>query len=160
MKERISKITQRWFLCEEALFVVFCTHRLVENSSIKCPIRTGKGLIEVNPKLCDDMTDIELEEYLGLEVNPYRPLLTKELEYIGLTLFPTGTKEKYSFCTSPPAKKVNNCPNNFTSQSFGIKPISVCLKFVSFIQLEFDAHSDKVSIYFGAKLSNSLVELR
>jgi predicted metal-dependent peptidase len=68
MKERISKITQRWFLCEEALFVVFCTHRLVENSSIKCPIRTGKGLIEVNPKLCDNMTDIELEEYLLVEI--------------------------------------------------------------------------------------------
>ena len=66
--ERISEITQRWFLSEEALFSVFCTHRMAENSGMKCHIRVGKGIIEVNPELCDDITDKELEERLCVEV--------------------------------------------------------------------------------------------
>jgi hypothetical protein len=68
MKERISAITEKWFLSEEALFMTFCTHRLQENSGIKCPIRVGKGVIEVNPVLCADMTDKQLEEHLCVEV--------------------------------------------------------------------------------------------
>lgn len=68
MNERISKITERWFLSEEALFMVFCTHSVTENSSMRCPVRVGKGLIEVNPDLCSDMTDKELEERLRVEV--------------------------------------------------------------------------------------------
>ena len=66
--ERISEITQRWFLSEEALFSVFCTHRVAENSGMKCHIRVGKGVIEVNPELCDDITDKELEERLCVDV--------------------------------------------------------------------------------------------
>lgn len=68
MKERISKITQRWFLSEEALFVTYCTHCVAENSGMKCAMRVGRGLIEVNPALCADMTDKELEEHLRVEV--------------------------------------------------------------------------------------------
>ena len=66
--DRISEITQRWFLAEEALFSVFCTHRVAENSGMKCHARVGKGVIEVNPSLCDDITDKELEERLRIEV--------------------------------------------------------------------------------------------
>ena len=51
MKERIAKITERWFLSEEPLFSVFCTHRVVENRDMKCCARVGKGLVEVNPVL-------------------------------------------------------------------------------------------------------------
>ena len=68
MKERISEITQRWFLCEEALFLAYCTHRVAENSCMKTPLRVGKGVIEVNPNLCADMTDKELEERLRVEI--------------------------------------------------------------------------------------------
>lgn len=68
MKERISEITQRWFLCEEALFLAYCTHRVAENSGMKTPLRVGKGVIEVNPNLCADMTDKELEERLRVEI--------------------------------------------------------------------------------------------
>lgn len=66
--DRISEMTQRWFLSEEALFSVFCTHKVVENRDMKCHARVGKGLIEVNPKLCDDITDRELEERLRIEL--------------------------------------------------------------------------------------------
>lgn len=68
MLERISKITEQWFLSEEPLFSVFCTHRVVENSSMECHVRVGKGLIEVNPDLCEDISDKELEERLRVEV--------------------------------------------------------------------------------------------
>ena len=68
MLERISKITERWFLSEEALFSVFCTHRVAENSGMECHVRVGKGVIEVNPDLCADISDKELEERLRVEV--------------------------------------------------------------------------------------------
>lgn len=66
--DRISQITQRWFLSEEALFTIFCTHRLAENSTMQCHVRVGKGIIEVNPILCEDITDRELDERLRIEV--------------------------------------------------------------------------------------------
>ena len=68
MLERISKITERWFLSEEALFSVLCTHRVAENSGMECHVRVGKGVIEVNPDLCADISDKELEERLRVEV--------------------------------------------------------------------------------------------
>ena len=68
MLERISKITERWFLSEEALFAVFCTHRMAENSGMACHVRVGKGVIEVNPDQCADISDKELEERLRVEV--------------------------------------------------------------------------------------------
>ena len=68
MLERISKITERWFLSEEALFSVFCTHRVAENRGMACHVRVGKGVIEVNPNLCADIVDKELEERLRVEV--------------------------------------------------------------------------------------------
>jgi len=68
MLKRISKITERWFLSEEALFSVFCTHRVAENSGMECHVRVGKGVIEVNPDLCADISDKELEERLRVEV--------------------------------------------------------------------------------------------
>ena len=63
MLERIAQITERWFLSEEPLFSAFCTHRVAENREMKCHVRVGKGVIEVNPDL-----DRELEERLRIEV--------------------------------------------------------------------------------------------
>ena len=68
MKERIAKITERWFLSEEPLFSAFCTHRVAENREMMCYARVGKGVIEVNPDLCKDISDKELEERLRVEV--------------------------------------------------------------------------------------------
>lgn len=65
---RISEITQRWFLTEEVLFLVFCTHRVAENSGMDCHVRVGNGVIEINPSLCNDITDKELEERLQVEM--------------------------------------------------------------------------------------------
>ncbi len=68
MLERIAKITERWFLSEEPLFSAFCTHRVAENRDMNCYARVGKGVIEVNPILCDSISDKELEERLRVEV--------------------------------------------------------------------------------------------
>ena len=68
MLERITKITERWFLCEEPLFSAFCTHRVAENRDMACYVRVGKGVIEFNPDLCEDISDRELEERLRVEV--------------------------------------------------------------------------------------------
>ena len=68
MLERVAKITERWFLSEEPLFSAFCTHRVTENRDMKCYARVGKGVIEVNPDLCEDISDKELEERLRVEV--------------------------------------------------------------------------------------------
>ena len=68
MLERITKITERWFLSEEPLFSAFCTHRVAENRDMKCYVRVGKGVIEVNPDLCEGISNKELEERLRVEV--------------------------------------------------------------------------------------------
>ena len=68
MLERITKITERWFLSEEPLFSAFCTHRVAENREMKCHVRVGKGVIEINPDLCEAISDRELEERLRVEV--------------------------------------------------------------------------------------------
>ena len=68
MLDRISKITERWFLSDEPLFSAFCTHRVAENREMACYVRVGKGVIEINPDLCEDISDKELEERLQVEV--------------------------------------------------------------------------------------------
>ena len=68
MLERIAQITERWFLSEEPLFSAFCTHRVAENREMSCHVRVGKGVIEINPDLCESITDRELEERLRIEV--------------------------------------------------------------------------------------------
>ena len=68
MLDRIAIITERWFLNEEPLFSAFCTHRVAENREMKCCVRVGKGVIEINPDLCRDISDKELEERLRVEV--------------------------------------------------------------------------------------------
>lgn len=66
--ERIAAIAQDWFLDEEAMFMAFCTHRVVENRRMGCPLRVGKGVLEVNPLLCRDMGNKELEERMMVEM--------------------------------------------------------------------------------------------
>ena len=41
MTERITRILERWFISEPALFQVLCTHSIEENASMPCPVRSG-----------------------------------------------------------------------------------------------------------------------
>ena len=67
MEKRIHQIIERWFIQEPALFAVLCSHELVENSKILCPIRSGCGRVEYNPDFVREMSDWGLEEALKTE---------------------------------------------------------------------------------------------
>lgn len=67
MKERITTIIEHWFIQEPALFQILCTHQLVPNPDMACPIRSGRRRIEYNPDFLKEMTDSGLEEALRTE---------------------------------------------------------------------------------------------
>lgn len=67
LKERIMNIIERWFIQEPALFQVICSHEIVENYSIACPIRSGKRRLEYNPDIVSLMDDEALNQMLKAE---------------------------------------------------------------------------------------------
>ena len=68
MENRITKISERWFLTEPLLFAAFCSHEPVANKSLKIPFRTGKRRIEYNPDILESFPERLLEEYLKVEM--------------------------------------------------------------------------------------------
>lgn len=67
MRDRITAIIEHWFLQEQALFQILCTHEIVVNTQMACPIRSGRRRIEYNPDYLREMTDQGLEEALRTE---------------------------------------------------------------------------------------------
>lgn len=67
-EERILKISEHWFLTEPLLFPVFCTHEIVENTNLNVPFRTGQRRIEFNPDIITSISNVELTEYLKIEM--------------------------------------------------------------------------------------------
>lgn len=67
LKQKFQKIIDSWFLNEPFLFEIYCTHTL-KVSSLEVPMRSGKGLIEYDKDLCQDLSQNALEEFLKLEV--------------------------------------------------------------------------------------------
>lgn len=68
MDERIQKIVERWYITEPAFFQIFCTHNLEKNTSMSCPFRCGKGKIEYNPEIIQELNDNVLQSYLKAEI--------------------------------------------------------------------------------------------
>ena len=68
VKEKISRIVDKWFLYEPLLFNVYCTHKLEENDGLISPFRTGNRRIEFNPKSLENWADKEIELALQTEV--------------------------------------------------------------------------------------------
>ena len=68
VRDQISRVVDNWFLYEPLLFNVYCTHKLEENTEIKCPFRTGKRRIEYNPKLLENCSTDEIAQGLKNEV--------------------------------------------------------------------------------------------
>ena len=95
MRERITKILERWFLDEPPLFQVVCAHELAANPKMACPVRCGRRRIEYNPTFLAEMTDRGLEEALRTEAvrillkHPYSilPSLFLILSIKNLSLF-------------------------------------------------------------------------
>ena len=67
MDGRITKIIERWFLSEPALFAVLCSHEMVENPKMACPVRCGRRRVEYSPDFIREMSDSALEEALKTE---------------------------------------------------------------------------------------------
>ena len=67
MKERITRILERWFISEPALFQVLCTHSIEENASMPCPVRSGARKVEYNPDFVKEMSDEALDQALRTE---------------------------------------------------------------------------------------------
>ena len=67
MRERITRILERWFISEPALFQVLCTHSIEENVSMPCPVRSGARKVEYNPDFVKEMSDEALDQALRSE---------------------------------------------------------------------------------------------
>ena len=67
-RERIQKEVEQWFLTEPVFFAVYCSHRLVMNANMLCPLRSGKGRIEYNPAIIEAMPDTMLRDLMRIEV--------------------------------------------------------------------------------------------
>ena len=66
--ERIQKEVEQWFLTEPVFFTVYCSHRLVMNANMQCPLRSGKGRIEYNPAIIEAMPDTILRDLMRVEI--------------------------------------------------------------------------------------------
>ena len=67
-RERIQQEIEQWFLTEPVFFNVYCSHRLVMNANMLCPLRSGKGRIEYNPAIIETMTESRLRDLLRVEI--------------------------------------------------------------------------------------------
>ena len=67
-RERIQKEVEQWFLTEPVFFAVYCSHRLVMNANMLCPLRSGKGRIEYNPTIIESVPDTMLRDLMRIEV--------------------------------------------------------------------------------------------
>lgn len=68
VRERIQKEVEQWFLTEPVFFTVYCSHSLVMNANMLCPLRSGKGRIEYNPAIIETMSDTMLRDLMRIEV--------------------------------------------------------------------------------------------
>lgn len=67
MIQGIQDIIDRWYISEPALMKVFFSHKLEANTSMSCPFRCGKGMIEYNPRIVENLNDVQLELFLKAE---------------------------------------------------------------------------------------------
>jgi predicted metal-dependent peptidase len=67
MKDRYTRILERWFITEPPLFQVLCIHELIPNPRMACPLRSGRKRLEYHPDFVREMSDEALEEALRAE---------------------------------------------------------------------------------------------
>jgi predicted metal-dependent peptidase len=64
--QRISEVTQQWFLAEPLLFAAWCSHRVQPNERLES-IRVGRGTIEFNPAFLENLDSRQLREVMKFE---------------------------------------------------------------------------------------------
>ena len=65
-KEKITKIVEKWYLCEPLYFAVWTLHKVNPDTRIKT-IRVQNGYIDYNPIFLDSLSPIEMESVLCFE---------------------------------------------------------------------------------------------
>lgn len=68
IEKELKQIISNWFYSEPLLFSTVCTHKLIENTNISVPMRTGNFHIEFNSTLLENSDSLLLESYLKIEV--------------------------------------------------------------------------------------------
>ena len=95
IKIEIEAIIQKWFLIDPILFMVYCSHEIFANFQMKCKFRVGRGRIEYNPLLLNNINKDELELRLKIEIirillkHPYQRKqlgIHKEVQYLSSNL--------------------------------------------------------------------------
>ena len=66
-QQRISRIVEKWYMCEPLFFAIWTTHELIQNPHINT-IRVGRGKIEYKDTFIQALTDHTLEQVLQCEV--------------------------------------------------------------------------------------------
>ena len=64
----LDKILARWQLMEPVFYAVASTHVFEYNQVMSCPLRVGKGRVEINEMLASDISEDQLEVLLKIEV--------------------------------------------------------------------------------------------
>lgn len=91
MESHFEKIIQQWFLYEPIMLLTLLSHKIVENPKIE-QIRSGRGMIEYNPKFLGNLAIEEFEERLKIELirilllHPYRYYEDKMIAYLASNL--------------------------------------------------------------------------
>jgi predicted metal-dependent peptidase len=67
IKERATKLVEKWYIIDPLYFFIWTTHEFVVNPSIQT-IRTGNGRIEYNLDFVNALSDNELEAILRAEI--------------------------------------------------------------------------------------------
>ena len=65
-REKITKIVEKWYLCEPLYFAVWTLHKVEPNTRIKT-IRVQRGHVEYNPVFIDSLSPEDLESVLSFE---------------------------------------------------------------------------------------------
>lgn len=67
MRDRLTRLLERWFIDEPALFQVLCTHSLEANPDMPCAVRSGRRRLEYNPAFLAEMGDDALDQAMRTE---------------------------------------------------------------------------------------------
>lgn len=67
MDSRIKQIIDKWYITEPALLMTVLAHEMVVNTNMLCPFRCGRGSIEYNSGIINNLSDSQIEIYLKAE---------------------------------------------------------------------------------------------
>jgi len=136
-KNKIKKTVEKWYISSPLYFIVWLTHRVIENEHIKS-IRTHSGVIEYNPIFIESLNHETLNEVLEFEVmrivlkHPYkRKKSNKAISYFSSNLtIKEYSKSKLNFPNSSELFETNEYDRKYFEFYYNmlINNLSLCDK--------------------------------